>query len=123
MRKAEFATRGKSLRSSMYAMTGKLLKRENSQELEASWRPNAGPQTNAVESEADEIAYGGKAGGGKTDFLIGHAIKYHHRSIIFRRTFDEFDGIHSRITDILGSLGRWASSGREIGRASCRERV
>lgn len=96
----------------MYAMTGKLLKRENSQELEASWRPNAGPQTNAVESEADEIAYGGKAGGGKTDFLIGHAIKYHHRSIIFRRTFDEFDGIHSRITDILGSLGRWASSGR-----------
>jgi hypothetical protein len=31
------------------------------------WQPNPGPQTNAYYSQADELFYGGQAGGGKTE--------------------------------------------------------
>lgn len=37
------------------------------------WRPLPGPQTMAYSSPADELFYGGAAGGGKTDLLLGVA--------------------------------------------------
>jgi hypothetical protein len=49
------------------------------------WVPNAGPQTEAYYSEADEIFYGGEAGGGKTDLGGGLALTEHQRSLIVRR--------------------------------------
>ena len=49
------------------------------------WVPNVGPQTEAYYSEADEIFYGGEAGGGKTDLGIGLALTEHKRSLILRR--------------------------------------
>jgi hypothetical protein len=36
-----------------------------------AWVPNPGPQTQAFLCEADELFYGGEAGGGKTDLGIG----------------------------------------------------
>jgi hypothetical protein len=39
--------------------------------------PNVGPQTEAYFCEADELFYGGQAGGGKTDLLIGLALTAH----------------------------------------------
>jgi hypothetical protein len=57
------------------------------------WTPFPGPQTLALESEADEMFYGGAAGGGKTGLLIGLATTRHRRSIIFRRTFPELDEV------------------------------
>lgn len=47
--------------------------------------PNLGPQTDAYLSQADEIFYGGQAGGGKTFLAIGLAVTAHKRSLILRR--------------------------------------
>ena len=49
------------------------------------WIPNKGPQTDAYFCEADELFYGGSAGGGKSS--LGNALAYncHERSLILRR--------------------------------------
>jgi len=67
-----------------------------------AWLPNAGPQTLAFESEADELFYGGEAGGGKTDLLLGTALAHHRRSLILRRLNGEVDGLIDRAIEIVG---------------------
>ena len=49
---------------------------------EQIWVPNPGPQTEAYFCKADELFYGGQAGGGKTDLGIGLALTAHTRSLI-----------------------------------------
>jgi hypothetical protein len=49
------------------------------------WVPNPGPQTEAYFSEADELFYGGQAGGGKTALGLGLALTSHRRSLLLRR--------------------------------------
>lgn len=73
------------------------------------WTPLPGPQTLAVESEADELFFGGGGGGGKTDLILGLAITHHRSSIIFRREFSQFrgpEGIIERSRQIVGMNGR-----------------
>lgn len=65
--------------------------------------PRNKPQVAAYESEADVIGYGGAAGGGKTDLLLGFAGTKHHRSIIFRRVFPLLEGIEARSREIFNS--------------------
>lgn len=65
-----------------------------------TWTPLPGPQTMAYESQADELFYGGAAGGGKTDLLLGTAIQNHWRTIIFRREFQQLKGIRDRASEI-----------------------
>lgn len=64
------------------------------------WQPQSGPQTAAYESDADVIGYGGAAGGGKTDLGLGLAGNKHYRSVIFRRTFPQLEGIVARSREI-----------------------
>lgn len=71
------------------------------------WRPLAGPQRMAYDSEADELFYGGAAGGGKTDLLIGLALTAHRRSIIFRREYPQLKAIVDRCAEIIGDAGRY----------------
>jgi hypothetical protein len=78
------------------------------------WLPNPGPQTEAYRSLADEILYGGEAGGGKTDLLIGSAITKHKSSLNLRRQNKEVEFLAERTEDILGTrdgyngqLRRW----------------
>ena len=49
------------------------------------WFPNLGPQTDAYFCQADELFYGGQAGGGKSALINGLAIEEHERSLILRR--------------------------------------
>lgn len=73
------------------------------------WQPNEGPQTQALDCEADELLYGGSAGGGKTDLLLGCSLTQHHSSIIFRRELAQMkgpEGIISRSEEIIGDAGR-----------------
>lgn len=74
------------------------------------WKPNPdapdgtpNPQRMALESKADELFYGGSAGGGKTDLLIGAALTKHRRAAIFRRVFPNLDSIEQRLTEIVGN--------------------
>ena len=46
------------------------------------WIPNPGPQTDALNSLAGEIFFGGVLGGGKTALIVGAALTQHERSII-----------------------------------------
>jgi hypothetical protein len=72
------------------------------------WVPLVGPQSEALESPADILFYGGSAGGGKTDLLLGAALTQHTSSIIYRRQATQLIGIQSRLLDeILKSRAGW----------------
>lgn len=66
------------------------------------WLPNPGPQTDAFFCEADELFYGGEAGGGKTDLLLGTALNNHRRSLILRRLNSEVSGLIDRMEELVG---------------------
>ena len=68
----------------------------------SKWAPLPGPQTDAWNCEADELFYGGAAGGGKTDFVCGLALEQHIVSIIYRREAPQLSGITDRLTELLG---------------------
>lgn len=67
------------------------------------WVPQPGPQSVAYESEADITFYGGAAGGGKTDLILGLCLTSQKHSIIFRRQAVQLTGIEERMTGILGT--------------------
>lgn len=74
-----------------------------------TWCPNPGPQTAAWWSEADELFYGGEAGGGKSDLLIGLATTAHIRSLVLRRTNKEADKMVDRFEAVIGNRIGWNS--------------
>lgn len=57
------------------------------------WKPNSRPQESFFESNADELLYGGAAGGGKSECLISEAIrdvnKDNFHALLLRRKFPE----------------------------------
>lgn len=74
------------------------------------WAPQSEPQWLALLSEADELFYGGQAGGGKSDLILGLALIAHKRSVIVRREFSQLagtSGLIERSRDILGDRGRY----------------
>ena len=64
-----------------------------------AWVPNPGPQTQAFVCKADELFYGGEAGGGKTDLGIGLALTEHKRSLLLRRINKDAVKIKPRIEE------------------------
>ena len=71
------------------------------------WVPNPGPQSDAYFSDADELFYGGSAGGGKSDLMIGLSLTEHKRSLILRRTNKEASKLFERYRDIIGHRDGW----------------
>jgi len=84
------------------------------QQFGAVWTPEPSnvPQCEAYRSKADLLLYGGAAGGGKTDLLIGLALNEHARSVLFRSTYVDLAGVEQRLIEILGS--REGYSGTEM---------
>lgn len=68
-----------------------------------SWLPQQGPQTDAFNSPADIVGYGGAAGGGKTDLEIGLALTQHKRSIIYRKEGKQLQPVYDRVEEIIGT--------------------
>ena len=93
----------------------KYLKPEERAEIESLitqvlpiWVPLPGPQLDAYNCEADELFYGGSAGGGKSDLLLGLGLTQQHTSIIFRRQSTQLLGIQNRLLEeILKSRKNW----------------
>lgn len=108
-------------------------RRRRRKERPPIWQPSPGPQTEALNSLADIVGYGGAAGGGKTDLALGLAATEHKHSVIFRRVFPNLRGIVERSREIFTpegitrqkdsyneTLHRWTfSSGRMIEFEAC----
>lgn len=71
------------------------------------WNPLSGPQTMALHSKADILFFGGAAGGGKSDLLLGCALTQHIRSIVFRREYPQLKGLEDRAREIVGDRGQY----------------
>lgn len=88
------------------------------------WEPDERnrPQCAAFETEAFETLYGGAAGGGKSDLLLGMARTAHARSLLLRREFPDLErSLISRSMefygdkrDYNGSKHVWSTDGRRI---------
>ncbi|WP_049974513.1 hypothetical protein [Azospirillum sp. B4] len=84
------------------------------------WAPFPGPQAQALNSAADFLYYGGAAGGGKTDLLLGAAHTCHRLSILFRREYPQLKGIADRAQQLFGGRGRWSKSDWTLAPGRCR---
>lgn len=76
------------------------------------WSPQPGPQTEAVAADwCDELFYGGAAGGGKSDFLLGDFLQDVSRyarawqGVLFRRTYNELEELIRRSREIYPASG------------------
>ena len=103
-----------------------LLKEANIATKNALWTPNPGPQITAYNSEADELFYGGQAGGGKTDLIIGLALNCHKKSLVLRRTNKEAEKLPERVEEVVGhsdglnrSTGTWKLDDKIIDMGGC----
>lgn len=77
---------------------------------ELLWAPLPGPQLEALLSPADELFFGGAAGGGKSDLLLGLAVVSQQKSIIFRRQYAQFrgaGGLIERSREIIGDAASY----------------
>lgn len=79
-------------------------------ELRSQWTPFTGPQSAAFGCDADELFYGGAAGGGKTGLLVGLALTQHHRSLILRRESTHLKEVGDQLREFAGSSG-WRGLG------------
>lgn len=68
-------------------------------ELRQPFIPNAGPQQEALDSEAEILGYGGQAGGGKSAVMIGAAARNHYSALILRREAVQLDGLWAFATE------------------------
>lgn len=86
-----------------------LIRREEAKQA-AAWAPYPNsPQERALNSTADVIGYGGQAGGGKSDLLLGLAITQHTKGIIFRREYPLLRDLIGRSREIIGERARFNS--------------
>ncbi len=78
------------------------------------WEPQEGPQTKFFYSVEDEVFYGGAAGGGKSDGLLGVALRQvshpQYRALILRRTLKQLKkagGLIDKAHRLLHKVAHW----------------
>lgn len=93
------------------------------------WMPNLGPQQAAFFNEADDLYYGGQAGGGKSDLILGLSLTEHRNSLVLRRFTDDARELAERLMDITGTRAGFngqhlwyrTDDGRRIDFGGCKE--
>ena len=93
------------------------------------WVPNPGPQTDAYYCIADELFFGGQAGGGKSDLGVGLALTEHQRTLFLRRINKDAVKIVARVEEIKGDrdgyngqLQRWKlGDNKQLDIAGCEQ--
>lgn len=91
------------------------------------WAPQSKPQWAAFLSPAFELLYGGAAGGGKSDLLLGLALYGHRSVLLLRRTFPDLErSLIERSRQLCRGVGRynasqhvWRSRGQRIEFGHC----
>lgn len=78
--------------------------------VKIDWSPREGAQTLGYYSKADITFFGGRAGSGKSDLLIGLALLEHEQSIILRRTYPQLKAIIKRSRQIMQKAGSYNAS-------------
>jgi hypothetical protein len=71
------------------------------------WQPIPGPQTLALETNADIILYGGAAGGGKSFLALGKALLQHKRVLILREEFPQLAGLIESSKTVYDRYGKF----------------
>jgi hypothetical protein len=79
---------------------------ERVQNRTALWVPQSKPQWLALLSRADELFYGGAAGGGKTHLLIGLGAECHQHSVLFRRVYPNLKEVIRQTREVIGAHGQ-----------------
>lgn len=76
------------------------------------WAPQPGPQAEAISADwCPELFFGGAAGGGKSDFLLGDFLQdvptygQAWQGVIFRRTYPELEELLKRSNEIYPATG------------------
>lgn len=85
------------------------------------WRPQPGPQAEAIRATwCDELFFGGARGGGKSDFLLGDFLQdvwrygAHWQGVLFRRTYPELSEIIGRSQRLYPQTGAtWHEADKE----------
>jgi Terminase large subunit, T4likevirus-type, N-terminal len=116
------------LRESLQSLPAEVLLELDELLKAEKWLPLPGPQTEAFNSQADVLFYGGAAGGGKTDLVVGLALTQHVRSIVFRRESKQLLAVIDRMAEILGHReglnaheGVWRMPPRQVEFGSCKD--
>jgi hypothetical protein len=76
-----------------------------------AWTSLPGAQAVACISPADELFFGGKAGAGKSDLLIGLGLTGHRKTLFLRREATQLQEATSRARELLRPGDRWRGSG------------
>lgn len=76
--------------------------------------PTDGPQLEAYEHLADEIFYGGQAGGGKSALAIGLAVNEHTKSLIMRRFVADAESFAEDALEIIGHRSGFNGQNRRL---------
>ena len=84
-------------------------------EPEQVWYPQSGPQSLAYLSPADEIYFGGSAGGGKSDCALGLALTAHVRSLFLRTNTTQLESVNARVHAMMRGADRWKTIGTHGG--------
>jgi hypothetical protein len=66
------------------------------------WAPASGTQRALIDTQADQTLFGGSAGGGKSEAIIGYSMLRAKNALLLRRQFPQLQALQTRLREIWG---------------------